>query len=808
MFKKIFFIFTLIIIFLSVIAAKPKKSDRDDIDRLLLNKNYAEAIVKLNTLLQTYPDDPEFNFMLGLCYFHTEDDAVKTIDQLEKAQKITSKKNLLIEIRYYLGRAYHVNAMFNKAIDEFNALKEMLSARNERMISEVDRLIESSNYAKRMCANPISIEIESLGTVINSNFDDHSPCLSADERYLVFTSRRKGKFDEKAEDGQYYEDIYTSVYDGYEWITPTRIDAFSAPGHDASVSISADGRTMLIFRSEKGDKKSSGGDIYISYRMGDKWTEPSKLGGDINTENRETHAAISPDGKTIYFSSDRPGGEGGLDIYSAKKDSLGKWGDVENLGDVINTKYDEQCPYVHVDGTSLYFSSNGRLTVGGLDIFVSNLADGKWSKPTNLGYPINSLRDDVFYVPTADGKRAYFASARRGGSGGLDLYMMTLKDAEARKLFVIRGAVGDAEKDPSFGDYRIIVKTSGKEDRVYRPDPVNGEYLFVVEADKVYSVDYIRDSYETMQTAVKMPYAYYNNVNHGIIPLQRVKLNQVAGRYIASDFAADMPGCGFGNAKTLPEIKGKIGTLKILNLGSRVEQIETEIQEEIEVPKPVVAPRPVYVDNTVYTVQIMAMTYNYPIRRFGRIFRDVETKLGKDGIYRYVYKKYYNFQDARADMLLMRRNGYVDAFVREYIDGELGKAFDDLGPRRLEANISNSVGFEEKIYYAVQIGASRRRLPMSMFRGISDDVIEISGGVWYRYFYKKYSTIEEANKGKYIMRRRGYRDAFVRKIVDGKAGDAVREHEGRVNTHRVSAKEFIKAKKEELKKSDIEILRK
>ena len=263
MFKKIFFSVILIIIFLSVIAVKPKKSELEYVDKLLLNKNYTEAIVKLRTLLQTYPDDPEFNLMLGLCYFHTEDDAVKSIDQLEKSLKITSKKNLLIEIRYYLGRAYHINSMFNKAIDEFNALKDMLSARNERMISEVDRLIASSIYAKRMCNNPISIEIESLGTVINSNFDDHSPCLSADERYLVFTSRRKGKYDEKAEDGQYYEDIYTSVYDGYEWITPTRIDAFSAPGHDASVSISADGRTMLIFRSEKGTKKSSGGDIYI-----------------------------------------------------------------------------------------------------------------------------------------------------------------------------------------------------------------------------------------------------------------------------------------------------------------------------------------------------------------------------------------------------------------------------------------------------------------------------------------------------------------------------------------------------------------
>jgi len=774
MFKKLILSLVLILICFSVFAVKPTKTERKQIDKLLQSKNYTEAIPQIKTLLFTYPDDPEFNFMLGVCYFHTAKDIVTAIDQLEKAVKITKRKKLLIEIRYYLGRSYRINSMFEKAIDNFNALRSMLSARNDRMQAKVDLLIESSKYAKKMCANPVSINITSLGKIINSSADDHSPCISADERYLVFTSRRKGEYDEKSTDGHYYEDIYASSFDGYDWVTPTKIDAFSSPGHDASVSISADGRTMLIFRSEKGNKKSSGGDIYISYRMGNKWTEPEKLGGKINSKSRETHAAISPDGKTLYFSSDRPGGLGGLDIYYARKNAFGKWSNVKNIGKKINTKYDEQCPYMHIDGHSLYFSSNGHTTIGGLDIFVSTKDDKKWTEPKNLGYPINSLRDDVFFVPTADGKRAYFASARKGGQGGLDLYMMNINNVRARKLFVIRGAIGDAEKDLSFGEYKIVVRTKNKKERIYRADPVNGEYLFVIDADVSYSVDYVRDGYETMKTIVNIPYSYYNKVNHGIIPLQRVKLRKNTGEYVASDFAADLPSCGFNNTKELPEISGRVGELRILNLGLRNFDLPKVVAPKIVVPASV----PV-VDTTVYTVQVLAMTYNYPIRRFGRAAREIDIIVGTDGIYRYIYRRYDDFSRAKVDMLKMRQRGYKDAFVREYINGALGESYSDLGPKKIEKKtivkpkpvLKNHIKAHR---YCVQIKASRRKLSMTQFRGVANGIIEIPGKIWYRYIYKIYDNIAEAKKGMYFMHRKGYRDAFVRKIRDGKVGAAVK----------------------------------
>jgi len=208
--------------------------------------------------------------------------------------------------------------------------------------------------------------------------------------------------------------------------------------HDASIGLSPDGQTLYIY---KGD---NGGDIYECVLKGDKWVKPTPLPKEINTKFHESSASLGPDGRTLYFISDRPDGVGGRDIWVAYKNSKGKWSDVKNIRE-LNTPYDEESVFIHPDGRTLYFSSQGHNSMGGYDIFKSTYKDGYWSKPENLGVPINTADDDLYFVLASSGQRAYFSSSRKGTIGDQDIFMIT---------FII-----DKPMNPSTEDNLIAYKT-------------------------------------------------------------------------------------------------------------------------------------------------------------------------------------------------------------------------------------------------------------------------------------------------------------------------------------------------------------
>ncbi|MBT1690261.1 OmpA family protein [Fulvivirgaceae bacterium PWU37] len=337
------------------------------------------------------------------------------------------------DIEYLIGRSYQYGENFDMAIYYYNLYKDKLSKKSNYQgkdkidLAVVDRAIYECQNGKQFVSNPQNFSIVNIGREINSEFEDYAPVFNETEDEVVFTTRRRDDnlnqnvFD----DNKPWEDIFFSTKKDGKWSFAKNIgEPVNTPYHDSNLSLSADGNTLFIFKDD------GGGDIYFSERTNGVWSPPAPLPGIINSSFEEKSISMSADEKTLYFSSNRPGGYGGLDIYRATKDSKGAWSNVKNLGPKINTEVDDDGPFIDYDGTTLYFSSRGRRGMGGFDVFRATFdpASNEWSEPENLGYPINTPDDDVFFVASKDGKRAYYSSVREDGMGYLDIYMITIPD--------------------------------------------------------------------------------------------------------------------------------------------------------------------------------------------------------------------------------------------------------------------------------------------------------------------------------------------------------------------------------------------
>ena len=255
----------------------------------------------------------------------------------------------------------------------------------------------------------VKVTVTNVGDIINSGYDEFAPIISADGYMMIFTSSRpigKNAMAKKLLPGN--ENIYVSYYDDYtwKWSEPKILsESVNQPEkNNSAISLSNDGQRLLIFRGDPD------GNIYESVLKGDEWSEPVKLPEPINSKRHESSASISPDGRTIYFVSNRNGGQGKLDIWLCHQDNMGTWGKAENLGPDINTPDNEEGVFIHPDGKTLYFSSKGHNSIGGFDVFKTVLEDGKWSIPVSLGNLINTPDDDLFFSITADGKTGYYST--------------------------------------------------------------------------------------------------------------------------------------------------------------------------------------------------------------------------------------------------------------------------------------------------------------------------------------------------------------------------------------------------------------
>ncbi|MEQ8242778.1 OmpA family protein [Fulvivirga sp.] len=341
------------------------------------------------------------------------------------------------DIEYWIGQSYHFGMEFEKALAFYNRYRQKLidrdgyRGRDRIELPEVDRKIFECQNAIEFVANPAHYTIVNIGSAINTEYEEYGPVLNEDETILIFTTRRRdGNLNENVfSDNKPYEDIFISTKENGQWSRAENIgNVVNTPFHDSNLALSADGSQLFLYKDE------NNGDIYQSERKEDgTWTFPEPLSESINSQGfKEASISLSPDGDILFFASDRPGGQGGIDIYYSIKDRNGEWAKSKNLGSKINTEYDDDAPFIDYDGKTLYFSSLGRKGMGGYDIFKSTYdsAAGEWGEPTNLGYPINTPDDDIFFVSTKDGKRGYYASVREDGLGFTDIYMVTVKQED------------------------------------------------------------------------------------------------------------------------------------------------------------------------------------------------------------------------------------------------------------------------------------------------------------------------------------------------------------------------------------------
>jgi outer membrane protein OmpA-like peptidoglycan-associated protein/tetratricopeptide (TPR) repeat protein len=388
---------------------------------LEMEEHYDAALDFFEPAYKFNPNNAELNFLVGYCYLHAlHRERRKSLTYLQKSLALDPEFDPM-HIHLILAQSYQINYQWDKAIEQYRLHQKANQAEGESKAAK--KGIEECLVGIELIKNPIRCFIDNLGKFVNTEFPEYAVVINADESEMLFTARRPDTQGGTMDRGQYLEDVYQSLKKEGNWMPAVNLgEKVNSKKNDATVGLLPNGLEMLVYIE---------GDIYESEWKKGQWTSPSKFSNKINTKYHETSACFSPDAQTLYFVSDKPDGSmGGYDIYVTKKNAKGEWGDAINLGTHINTEYNEEGVFIHPDGKTMYFSSNGHNNMGGFDIFKSVFENGKWSTPENMGYPINTPEDDVFFVVNARGNRGYYSATKEDGFGLQDLYVITLLGSE------------------------------------------------------------------------------------------------------------------------------------------------------------------------------------------------------------------------------------------------------------------------------------------------------------------------------------------------------------------------------------------
>lgn len=394
-------------------------------------EDYQEAAYLFYQVLSMEPNNANVKYMLGRSYNHIQGSEHKGIPYLQEAtrnislrykEKKFSEKRAPHHAWFYLAEAYSKTNQMDEALDalnNFKDLKDFDKKYNYRITEEAVLAVERAKIIKDA---EINIRTLYFNEPINSPSDDYNGVISGDGRVMVWANSKT-----------FYEAVYMSVRSNNQWGVPILITPqIVSDGDLLPAGLSFDGTSLLLIKSGKRGNK----DVWISNFNGNTWSPAKPLEGGINSNGNEDHASFSPDGRYIYFSSDRRGGEGGLDLWYSERQRNGEWGDPVNLGDQINTDKDESSVFVSPDGQKLIFASKGHFNMGGYDIFRCEREENySWSQPTNIGYPLNTTSDNTFYVPINNGLQGLYTRFTNEAVGKRDLWYVEILDVE--------GFVGD-----------------------------------------------------------------------------------------------------------------------------------------------------------------------------------------------------------------------------------------------------------------------------------------------------------------------------------------------------------------------------
>ena len=474
-----------------------------------------EALVMFKEILIESPKNGTVLYLAADCSYKLGevDNAVK---YLETGKTVVSVKP---QNFYLLGLIYLNDDKVNEALAEFTSYKSKASSSDIKE-HDPDVFLSQANNAKKLESNPVQVKIENLGQNVNSKFDDKGPAITADGKKLFFNSRRPVTEDALKDvegDGKYFESIYVTNWDSakQQWAAADEIPGQinQKASHVACTGISSDGKQIFIYKNDMTDAESRGGDVFVSKVSNNKWRTPEPFGKPINTTYWEGGACISPDGKTLYFTSERKGGFGNSDIWMSVRKTKTEWDTPVNLGAEINSPFDEAGLFLAPDGKTLFFCSNGPNSMGSYDIFRTVCTDGKWSKPENLGYPINTTKRDGPLVLGADSRYAYFSSDRLGGFGENDIYKIDLQDyailekdfkkQSANSLSIVKGLVRDGFEGKPI-DGAEITFTNGAGEKVSLVTNENGEYLITLKGGTAYQVKVTKEGFKPTEEKINL----------------------------------------------------------------------------------------------------------------------------------------------------------------------------------------------------------------------------------------------------------------------------------------------------------------
>jgi len=472
----------------------------DNAKQLLDRADHLAAAALYKQLLPIDTSFAEVYYELGLCESH-----IPSMRENARARFAQAVRHGHVEAHYELAKVLHRQEKLNEAFETYTTYKGLDGRMHDD--EEVDHELGKIFVAKDMIQNPVDIRIEPMGTGINSPMHDYSPVTPGNGGVLYFTSRREGSTGGMVDNnGQPFEDIYVAHYDGNNW-SPAENAGYpmNTRTMDATVGISEDGNTMLIYRTSR---DLVGGNILIMKKAENgNWSNPHTLNKVVNSQYFEPSACLVDNGNTIYFTSDRPGGYGGRDIWRVKMLPNGEWSRPLNMGPNVNTKYDEDAPFLHSDGQTLFFSSNGHKTMGGYDIFRSVLVDpdlNVWSKPENMGYPFNTVKDDIYFSLTDDGRTGYLSSERPGGLGMQDIYKVVFPVSKTNYM-VVKGSVLNPDSEPV--EARILVEDAGFDELhgVYNSNGTDGSYVLVLAPGREYDIKVEAIGYMDQATQLTAP---------------------------------------------------------------------------------------------------------------------------------------------------------------------------------------------------------------------------------------------------------------------------------------------------------------
>lgn len=428
-------------------------------------KNYLKALEKRPDFIEIYLKMGQIKEVTG-----SKNDAFA---YYQKSIELQPNSSANAYAHFYLGSNYYENAQYHKAIpflDKFN----QLIYKNPSQLKRSKKMLLNASFAVEAVKNPLDIKPISLGKTINKFHSQYFPSLTGEKETIIYTG-----FDKFSQD----ENLYFSKFKNGQWGNPTSIsDKINTKDNEGTAAISADGRTLVFTGCNKPDGFGSC-DLYVSYKKGNEWSPAENLGETINTFEWESQPSLSFDGTILYFVSDRRNGFGKRDIYISTKLEDGTWAQSQNIGNQINTTDDEISPFIHPNGISLFFASDGYAGMGGMDIFSSDKTENGWTLPNNLGYPLNTIKDQVSLFITADNKTGYYSLEQNQDETQRNsvLYQFDLPKNLAKKFKksnIVKGYIADANtKRKMSAEIEIINLKNNQTASKTTSDENTGEYM-------------------------------------------------------------------------------------------------------------------------------------------------------------------------------------------------------------------------------------------------------------------------------------------------------------------------------------------